>query len=161
LCTLFKTLKPFVVQNRLYIQVISSEDIGLYGGLCALATLSRSELKTKVIDNPQFRSYLDMCPLMRDVILDFYLSNYDKCIKGLSKLRVWFFFRFLEISTLFLIPNGTVLKNIFYPTQMWLYLANPKPKKFYFQFEFFSPQKTEEFWNTKFLAQPKPNFVKK
>lgn len=42
--------------------VIAPQDIALYGGLCALAYLDRRELQEQVIDNVQFREYLETYP---------------------------------------------------------------------------------------------------
>ena len=42
--------------------VIAPQDVATYGGLCALATLSRTELRSRVIDNIQFREFLEVVP---------------------------------------------------------------------------------------------------
>ena len=42
--------------------VIAPQDVATYGGLCALATLSRTELRSRVIDNIQFREFLEAVP---------------------------------------------------------------------------------------------------
>lgn len=43
-------------------RVVSPEDIAVYGGLCALATFSREEMKRKVLDNTSFKHFLDLVP---------------------------------------------------------------------------------------------------
>ena len=45
--------------------VIAPQDVATYGGLCALATLTRPDLRVKVIDNIQFREYLEVVPEVR------------------------------------------------------------------------------------------------
>jgi COP9 signalosome complex subunit 1 len=40
--------------------------VATYGGLCALATLTRPDLRVKVIDNIQFREYLEVVPEVRE-----------------------------------------------------------------------------------------------
>ena len=45
--------------------VIAQQDVATYGGLCALATLSRPELRSRVIDNIQFREFLEVVPEVR------------------------------------------------------------------------------------------------
>ena len=42
--------------------VVAPEDIAVYGGLCALATFSREEMKRKVLDNSSFKNFLDLVP---------------------------------------------------------------------------------------------------
>ncbi|KAF9412064.1 COP9 signalosome complex subunit 1 [Podila epigama] len=70
-----------------YSEVISPNDIAVYGGLCALATFTRTELKTRVIDNVGFRQYLDLEPHIRDLIQGFYNSNYAVCLEIMDKWR--------------------------------------------------------------------------
>ncbi|KAF9215771.1 COP9 signalosome complex subunit 1 [Podila verticillata] len=70
-----------------YSDVISPNDIAVYGGLCALATFPRTELKTRVIDNVGFRQYLDLEPHIRDLIQGFYNSNYTVCLEIMDKWR--------------------------------------------------------------------------
>jgi hypothetical protein len=42
--------------------VIAPEDVAMYGGFCALATFDREELKSKVMDSPAFKGFLDLVP---------------------------------------------------------------------------------------------------
>ncbi|KAG0349349.1 cop9 signalosome complex subunit [Podila humilis] len=70
-----------------YSEVISSNDIAVYGGLCALATFPRTELKSRVIDNVGFRQYLDLEPHIRDLIQGFYNSNYSVCLDVMEKWK--------------------------------------------------------------------------
>ncbi|GAM24105.1 hypothetical protein SAMD00019534_072800, partial [Acytostelium subglobosum LB1] len=73
------------LENSKY--MISPQDIAVYGGLCALATFDRSELKRKVIDNTVFRNYLELVPEIRELINDFYNSKYSSCLNYLEKLK--------------------------------------------------------------------------
>lgn len=43
-------------------RVLAPEDIAVYGGLCALATFSREEMKRRVLDNASFKNFLDLMP---------------------------------------------------------------------------------------------------
>lgn len=43
----------------------SLQDVATYGGLCALATFSRQELRSKVLDNIGFSSFLELAPEAR------------------------------------------------------------------------------------------------
>ena len=40
--------------------VMSQQDVATYGGLCALASYDRAELKAKLIDNSPFRAFLEL-----------------------------------------------------------------------------------------------------
>ncbi|XP_074321528.1 COP9 signalosome complex subunit 1-like [Silene latifolia] len=70
-----------------YSEVIAPQDVATYGGLCALATFDRSELKSKVIDNLNFRNYLELVPEIRELIHDFYSSQYASCLDYLGNLK--------------------------------------------------------------------------
>lgn len=58
-----------------------------YGALCALASFDRAELKAKVIDNTNFRSFLELVPEVREIVHDFYNSRYASCLKTLERLK--------------------------------------------------------------------------
>ncbi|CAF2113357.1 hypothetical protein HID58_082678 [Brassica napus] len=72
-----------------YNEVIAPQDVATYGGLCALASFDRSELKAyaKVIDNINFRNFLELVPEVREFINDFYSSRYASCLEYLGSLR--------------------------------------------------------------------------
>ena len=69
-------------------QVIAPEDVALYGGLCALATFEREDMKRSVLDNPRFRNFLELYPAVRELLQDFYNSRYGSCLSYLSALQV-------------------------------------------------------------------------
>eukprot|EP01120_Amphizonella_sp_Union-15-10_P005628 TRINITY_DN1688_c0_g1_i2.p1 TRINITY_DN1688_c0_g1~~TRINITY_DN1688_c0_g1_i2.p1 ORF type:complete len:453 (+),score=96.32 TRINITY_DN1688_c0_g1_i2:62-1420(+) len=71
-----------------FTQIILPQDIAVYGGLCALATLDRQQLKKEVIDNAQFKNFLELVPSLRDLIHDFYNSKYAPFLENLEKLRL-------------------------------------------------------------------------
>ncbi|KAL0411962.1 UNVERIFIED_CONTAM: COP9 signalosome complex subunit [Sesamum latifolium] len=75
-----------LVQNN-YTEVIALQDIATYGGLCALATFDRAELKSCVIDNFNFRNCLDLVPEIRELINDFYSGRYASCMEHLENLK--------------------------------------------------------------------------
>ncbi|CAI5484792.1 unnamed protein product [Closterium sp. Yama58-4] len=70
-----------------YSEVIAPQDVAVYGGLCALASFDRAELKSKLIDSVNFRNLLELVPEVRELIYDFYASRYASCLKYLDKLR--------------------------------------------------------------------------
>ncbi|KAH7306636.1 hypothetical protein KP509_22G023200 [Ceratopteris richardii] len=67
--------------------VIAAQDVATYGGLCALASFDRAELKSKVIENRNFKNYLELVPEVRELIHDFYASRYASCLGYLQKLK--------------------------------------------------------------------------
>lgn len=70
-----------------YNEVIAPQDVATYGGLCALASFDRAELKSKVIDNVNFRNFLELVPEIRELIQDFYTSRYASCFGYLENLK--------------------------------------------------------------------------
>ncbi|CAI9101716.1 OLC1v1039108C1 [Oldenlandia corymbosa var. corymbosa] len=70
-----------------YTEVIAPQDVATYGGLCALASFDRTELKSKVIDNINFRNFLELVPEVRELIQDFYTSRYASCLEYLGNLK--------------------------------------------------------------------------
>ena len=43
-------------------EVLAPQDIATYGALCSLASFSRPEMKTRIIDNIAFREFLELMP---------------------------------------------------------------------------------------------------
>lgn len=70
-----------------YSDVLTSNDVAVYGGLCALASMSRSELQTKVLENTNFRNFLEMEPHIRRAITFFCASKYSQCLEILESYR--------------------------------------------------------------------------
>ncbi|KAI9007772.1 26S proteasome subunit RPN7-domain-containing protein [Hyaloraphidium curvatum] len=70
-----------------YNEVISANDIATYGGLCALASFDRAELKAKVIDNAEFKQFLELEPQIREIIYSFYQSKYTVCLEALERIK--------------------------------------------------------------------------
>jgi COP9 signalosome complex subunit 1 len=68
-------------------EVLSPQDVAIFGGLCALAVFDRSELKSKVLDNASFKNFLELVPQVRELITDFYNSRYASCLNYLQQLR--------------------------------------------------------------------------
>ncbi|KAI8142778.1 26S proteasome subunit RPN7-domain-containing protein [Fennellomyces sp. T-0311] len=73
--------------NNTFNGVLSANDVAIYGTLCALASYSRQDLRTKVMANSAFRSYLELEPQMREMIDSFYNSKYATCLELLESYR--------------------------------------------------------------------------
>ncbi|TVY43616.1 COP9 signalosome complex subunit [Lachnellula occidentalis] len=67
--------------------IISPNDVAIYGGLCALATMDRNELQKKVLENSSFRTYLELEPQIRRAIAFFVNSRYTACLSVLETYR--------------------------------------------------------------------------
>lgn len=70
-----------------YNEVITPNDIAVYGGLCALASMSRDELQKRVLDNSSFRNYLELEPHIRRAISFFVSSKYSACLSILESYK--------------------------------------------------------------------------
>ncbi|KAF8863794.1 COP9 signalosome-like protein complex subunit 1 [Acephala macrosclerotiorum] len=67
--------------------IISPNDIAVYGGLCALATMERNDLNKRVLENSNFRTYLELEPHIRRAIGFFVNSRYSQCLTVLESYR--------------------------------------------------------------------------
>ncbi|RMD39662.1 hypothetical protein DV735_g5467, partial [Chaetothyriales sp. CBS 134920] len=70
-----------------YNEFITSNDVAVYGGLCALASMSRAELQARVLENQGFRNFLELEPHIRRAISFFYASKYRQCLQILESYR--------------------------------------------------------------------------
>lgn len=55
--------------------LLSPNNVAMYGGLTALATFDRAELHKQVISSAQFKLFLELEPQLREVIQCFYDSR--------------------------------------------------------------------------------------
>jgi len=67
--------------------LISPNNVAIYGGLTALATFDRAELHKQVISSAQFKLFLELEPQLREVIQCFYDSRYGQCLKLLQEMK--------------------------------------------------------------------------
>lgn len=77
----------FTVSPATYNTIASSNDVAIYGGLLALATMDRKELQTRVLDNQSFRSFLEQEPHFRKAISMFVNGKYSACLAVLESMR--------------------------------------------------------------------------
>jgi len=76
----------FDISNN-FSEIISPQDIAVYGGLCALATFDRQDLMRKVLNSAEFKNFLELVPEVRELIKDFYSSRYASCLSHLDKIK--------------------------------------------------------------------------
>ena len=82
----FTSLKTEIGNS--YMEVVSQQDVAVYGGLCALATFDREQLKKHIVhENVTFRDMLSTVPEMRDIIEDFWNSRYPQCLSKLNLIK--------------------------------------------------------------------------
>jgi COP9 signalosome complex subunit 1 len=77
---------PFASSENCW-KYLSQRDIAVYGGLCVLASFDRSEIKTNVMENPNFKQYLELEPQIREMIRAFYNSKFKQCFEIWNSLR--------------------------------------------------------------------------
>lgn len=70
-----------------YSEILSAQDVAIYGGICALATFDREELQKKVLSSSSFKQFLELQPQLRDILHKFYASQYAMCLKLLDQMK--------------------------------------------------------------------------
>ncbi|OAQ97551.1 hypothetical protein LLEC1_01120 [Akanthomyces lecanii] len=80
-------LIDFAVPPAQYSHVASPNDIAVYGGLTALATMDRAELQRRVLDNQSFRTFLEHEPHVRKAVSLFVSGRYSNCLSILESYR--------------------------------------------------------------------------
>ncbi|RCI10716.1 hypothetical protein L249_5306 [Ophiocordyceps polyrhachis-furcata BCC 54312] len=70
-----------------YAHVASPNDIAIYGGLTALATMERQDLQDRVLHNQAFRTFLELEPNVRKAISLFINGRYSNCLSILQSSR--------------------------------------------------------------------------
>lgn len=81
----FITTDPSLGES--YNEVMTSNDVAVYGGLCALASMTRAELQAKVLESTSFRTFLELEPHIRRTISFFCASKYGPCLDILESYR--------------------------------------------------------------------------
>ncbi|KAF7495673.1 COP9 signalosome complex subunit 1 [Sarcoptes scabiei] len=70
-----------------FTEIMSLNSIAIYGGLCALATFNRDELRRKLISCSNFKMFLELEPQLREAINKFLESKYPDCLKLLNESK--------------------------------------------------------------------------
>lgn len=68
-------------------EVLTPNDIAVYGGLCALASMTREQLQSRVLENASFRNYLELEPHIRRAISFFGSGKYSSCLSILESYK--------------------------------------------------------------------------
>eukprot|EP00042_Codosiga_hollandica_P049174 m.565330 g.565330 ORF g.565330 m.565330 type:complete len:260 (-) comp57823_c0_seq7:68-847(-) len=70
--------------------IMSQRDIANYASVCVLATAGRATVKHKLLQNPEFKQFLELVPEMREALRAFDACNYNGCLHQLSQLEAEF-----------------------------------------------------------------------
>ncbi len=76
-----------IVSPSTYSELASQSDVASYGGLLALASMDRNALQRNVLDNAQFRTFLEHAPHIRRAVTQFVSGRYSACIAILEAYR--------------------------------------------------------------------------
>nr|CAB3250794.1 COP9 signalosome complex subunit 1 [Phallusia mammillata] len=68
-------------------ELLSPNNVAVYGSLCALATFTRHELQSQVITSSSFKLLLELEPTIREIVFAFYKSQYGRCLGLLQEGR--------------------------------------------------------------------------
>ncbi|KAK4190035.1 COP9 signalosome complex subunit 1 [Podospora australis] len=82
----FLSVDP-TIPSSTYNEIASRNDVAIYGGLLALATMDRKELQAQVLDNSPFRVFLELEPHIRKAVTYFVNGRYSACIETLEAYR--------------------------------------------------------------------------
>ncbi|KAI9841358.1 MAG: hypothetical protein M1837_000741 [Sclerophora amabilis] len=83
----FNFLRTEPALGSSFSRVISPNDVAVYGGICALASMDRNELQTEVLENSAFRTFLELEPQIRRAITFFCNSKYSHCLEILEAYK--------------------------------------------------------------------------
>ena len=67
--------------------MLTANDVAVYGGLLALATMDRADLQKRVLENNSFRAFLELEPHVRRAISQFINGRYRACLATLASYR--------------------------------------------------------------------------
>lgn len=70
------------------IQLVSNNDIAIYGGICALAILDRESLLSSCLENAEFKQFLELEPNIRDAMSHLYCGRLSVSLSLLSQVKV-------------------------------------------------------------------------
>lgn len=76
-----------LADEEAYNEVLTPNDVAVYGGLCALASMTRDELQRNVLENSSFRNYLELEPHIRRAVSFFVSSKYSACLSILDSYK--------------------------------------------------------------------------
>eukprot|EP00656_Telonema_subtile_P035521 TRINITY_DN394_c0_g1_i2.p1 TRINITY_DN394_c0_g1~~TRINITY_DN394_c0_g1_i2.p1 ORF type:complete len:473 (-),score=120.64 TRINITY_DN394_c0_g1_i2:121-1539(-) len=79
--------KTTVDMDYNFSEVVVPQDVAAYGGLCALATMDREQIKKHLIQSRSFKKLLSLVPLVESIVHDFFNSRYSSMLNSMGQLR--------------------------------------------------------------------------
>lgn len=68
-------------------EILAPVNIAVYGSLCALATYSRQEIASYLINSASFKQFAELDPQLREAVSSFYESKYASCLSILQEMK--------------------------------------------------------------------------
>ena len=75
------------LQSGHFTDILTPNDVAVYGALCALASMDRDALQSAVLDSPSFRAFLELEPHLRRAITLYCSGKYSACLAILASYR--------------------------------------------------------------------------
>ena len=75
------------IPHNTYNDIASPNDVAVYGGLLALASMDRRDLQSQVLENTTFRPFLELEPHIRRAVTQFVNGRYSSCLAILESYR--------------------------------------------------------------------------
>ena len=86
-----KAAKNFLSTNfdqfDTHLGILAPINVAVYGSLCALATFSRHELASQLINSASFKQFSELDPQLRDAVAKFHESKYAACLSILQDIK--------------------------------------------------------------------------
>jgi len=104
--------------NCNFSEIVTPNNVAIYGSLCALATYDRQELQKHVIQSSTFKSFLEIEPQVREIIFKFYESKYAICLKLMDQMKDIFMLDMYlssHVNTLYTWIRHRALRQYFSP----------------------------------------------
>jgi len=121
-CCKYKTAAKYFLQANFdhvdFPELLSPNNVAMYGALCALAAFDREELRRHVLSSSTFKLFLEIEPQLRDILYQFHDSKYASCLKLLDGLKDLFLLDIYlanHVQTLFMQIRCRALCQYFSP----------------------------------------------
>lgn len=121
-CKRYKSAAKYFLSTNFehfnFTDIITLNNVAVYGCLCALATYDRRELKQFVIQSSTFKSFLELEPQVRDILFKFNESKYAICLKLMDQIKEHLLLDMYlspHVNTLYSLIRHKALKQYFSP----------------------------------------------
>ncbi|PVU94799.1 hypothetical protein BB559_002931 [Furculomyces boomerangus] len=75
------------IEDDTFSLLTSNKDIAMYGAICSIGSMSRTDIKKNCIDNANFCQYMDHDSRVYSMLEDFYYGKYSSCCALLDKIK--------------------------------------------------------------------------